>query len=282
MDSLRAFCRALHGADIGANEGQKRDLGKGWSDVWSPSPCKQSQQTRGNPFLVPKPILFCIFVTMNFQNPNFTPAMASARIRTLWQNFEQSQAKDRAQLDRSVQLALEKTEAAWNKTPTNSRMSRIKHNAAKVGIAKAIKTTYFEKARAQWHEKLESYGLKADYWTDLTEDEKMRITNTLGADDESDEEVVVILPESSPPPIPHPTTTHSSFLQPLAPSFSTSSRATNLSSSSYALVNPSEFNSDEDDFEFEIPLSNPVVSVPFLTNVLEFYPFSGYFCRPDL
>lgn len=194
---------------------------------------------------------------MNFQNPSYTPAAANQRIRTLWQKFEQSQAKDRSQLDTTIKTALEKAEAEWNNRPNSSRINRIQRNAAKAQIAKKIKAPYFDKARAKWHGMLEPLGLKPDYWTDLTEDEKRRITNTLGAEDESDEDAVV--PELTPAPIVQPTQqTH--FFQPLAPSFSTSSRATNLSSSSYAFVNPSEFNSEEEDFEFEIPLSNPVVS----------------------
>ena len=194
---------------------------------------------------------------MNFQNPTLTPATASAQVRTLWRHFEQSQVKDRAQLDIAVQTALDKAEAAWNKSPITGRMSRIQHNATKVRLARAIKTSYFDKARAKWDEKLERAGLKVEYWTNLTEDEKRRITNTLGADEESDEEVVVVqeLPQAS---IPQPTQTP--YFQPLAHSFSTSSRTTNLSSSSYAFVNPSEFNSEDEDFEFETTFSNPVVS----------------------
>jgi hypothetical protein len=199
---------------------------------------------------------------MNFQNPSHIPAGASQRIRTLWKKFELLQAKDRAQLDTTVQAAIEKAEAEWNKFPNSNRISRIQRNATKAQIAKKIKAPYFDEARAKWHEMLEHFGLKSDYWTDLTDDEMRRITNTLCAEDESDEDAVV--PEL-PPPIVHPTQpsqpsqpTH--FFQPLAPSFSTSSRATNLSSSSYAFVNPSEFNSEEEDFEFEVPFSNPVVS----------------------
>ena len=204
---------------------------------------------------------------MNFQNPSYTPAAANQRIRTLWQKFEQSQAKDRAQLDITIKAALEKAEAEWNNNNNNTRtISRIQRNATKAQIAKKIKALYFEEARAKWHGKLEPFALKPDFWTDLTEDEKRRITNTLGAEDESDEDAVVSeLPPPPPPPSiivqKPPSQPSSHFFQPLAPSFSTSSRATNLSSSSYAFVNPSEFNSEEeDDFEFEIPSSNPVVS----------------------
>lgn len=217
---------------------------------------------------------------MNFQNPTFTPAAASQRIRILWQKFELSQAKDRAQLDLTIQAALEQAEAEWNKSPINIRISKIQRNATKVKIAKRIKGPYFDAARAKWHGMLEPLGLKPDYWTDLTEDEKRRITNTLGAEDESDEDAVV--PELPPAPVVQPPQSH--FFQPLAPSFSTSSRATNLSSSSYALVNPSEFNSEEEDFEYEIPISNPVVSFSLSLsashiNVLNFkISFSGYVC----
>ena len=190
---------------------------------------------------------------MNFLNPSYTPATVSQRIRILWQKFEHSQTKDRAQLDTTIQAALERAEAEWNKFPNSNRISRIQRNATKAQIAKKIKAPYFDEARAKWLGMLESFGLKPDYWTDLTEDEKRRITNTLGDEDESDEDAVV--PEL-PPPIVQPT----HFLPPVAPSFSTSSRATNLSSSSYAFVNPSEFNSEEEDFEYEVPFSNPVVS----------------------
>ena len=224
---------------------------------------------------------------MNFQNPPYTPAAASQRIRSLWRKFELSQTKDRAQLDSIVQAALEKADEEWFKSPINVRMSKIQRNANKAKIAKKIKAPYFDAARAKWHGMLEPLGLKPDYWTDLTEDEKRRITNALGAEDESDEDVVV--PELPPPPPPQPPIVQqpppqsSHFYQPLAPSFSTSSRATNLSSSSYAFVNPSEFNSEEEDFEFEIPFSNPVVSSPSLhlfVNVVKNFQhlFSGYLC----
>jgi hypothetical protein len=229
---------------------------------------------------------------MNFQTPTFTPAAASTRIRTLWRDFEASQAKDRSQLDKTIQTALEKAETEWNKVPNNDRMSRIRHNATKTRIIKTIKTPYFEQARAIWHQKLESLGLKAEHWTDLTNDEKRRITITLGADDESDDEPLVVseLPppvQPQPPPVVQQPTP-SPFFQPLAPSFSTSSRATNLSSSSYAFVNPSEFNSEDEDFEFEIPFSNPVVSFLFplspFVNIFEFFifPLSGYLCGLDI
>ena len=218
---------------------------------------------------------------MIFQNPSH----ASQRIRNLWQKFEQSQAKDRFQLDITVQTALAKAEAEWNKTPLPNRTSRIQRNATKAKIAKGIKAPYFDAARAKWLDMLEPYGLKPDYWTDMTEDEKRRITNTLGAEDESDEDVVV--PESQPPPAPvvvQPPQAY--FVQPIAPSFSTSSRATNLSSSSYAFVNPSEFNSEEEDFEYEFPFSNPVVSSLCLSSskntcFLNLF-FSGYVCGLDV
>ena len=209
---------------------------------------------------------------MNFQNPPYTPAAASQRIRILWQKFELLQAKDRHQLDLTVQAALKKVDDEWFKSPINVRMSKIQRNANKAKIAKKIKAPYFDAARAKWIEMLEQLGLKPDYWTDLTDDEKRRITNALGAEDESDDDVVVPELAAVPPPPPpaapvvqqQPSQSSSShFYQPLAPSFSTSSRATNLSSSSYAFVNPSEFNSEEEDFEFEIPFSNPVVSSSF-------------------
>lgn len=193
---------------------------------------------------------------MNYHNPAYTPAGANMRIRTLWRTFEQSQVKDRAQLDITIRVALEEAEAEWNKFPSTNRLSGIQRNATKAKIAKKIKVPYFDAARNKWNEMLEPLGLKSDYWTDLTEDEMRRITNILGAEDESDEDFVVA--EIPPAPIVQPTQSH--FFQPVAPSFSTSSRATNLSSSSYALVNPSEFNSEEEDFEYEIPFSNPVVS----------------------
>ena len=223
---------------------------------------------------------------MNFQNPPYTPAAASQRIRSLWRKFELSQTKDRAQLDSIVQAALEKADEEWFKSPINVRMSKIQRNANKAKIAKKIKAPYFDAARAKWHGMLEPLGLKPDYWTDLTEDEKRRITNALGAEDESDEDVVIPeLPTPPPPqpPIVQPPPQSSHFYQPLAPSFSTSSRATNLSSSSYAFVNPSEFNSEEEDFEFEIPFSNPVVSSSSLhlfVNVVKNFQhlFSGYLC----
>ena len=205
---------------------------------------------------------------MNFQNPPYTPAAASQRIRILWQKFELLQAKDRHQLDLTVQAALKKVDDEWFKSPINVRLSKIQRNANKAKIAKKIKAPYFDAARAKWIEMLEQLGLKPDYWTDLTDDEKRRITNALGAEDESDDDVVVPELAAAPPPPPpppvvqQPSQSSSHFYQPLAPSFSTSSRATNLSSSSYAFVNPSEFNSEEEDFEFEIPFSNPVVGFP--------------------
>ena len=121
---------------------------------------------------------------MNFQHPTLSPGMASTRVRILWRSFEQSQAKDRAQLDVTIRVALEKAEAEWKKAPPHDCISRIQHSVTKTSIVKTIKTCYFKKARAMWQEKLESVGLRADYWTDLTESEKRRIINILGADDE--------------------------------------------------------------------------------------------------
>ena len=42
---------------------------------------------------------------------------------------------------------------------------------------------------------LEPFGIKPDYWTDLTGDEKRHITNTLGAEDESDGDSDVVVPD---------------------------------------------------------------------------------------
>jgi hypothetical protein len=72
----------------------------------------------------------------------------------------------------------------------------------------------------------------------------------------------------------------------VALSFSASSDATNLVSSSYtsSSVNPSEFNSEDEDFEFEIPFSNPVVSssLHLTFKHLLILIFSSYILEPDV
>lgn len=189
---------------------------------------------------------------MNYQHP------LSARVKSLWRNFEQSQAKDRAQLNLTIQRALETADAAWNKSP--GRMSLSQQNEIKAKIVKSVKSPFFHKARAKWDDMLVKANLKVEYWQP-TDDDMRRIHNALGDDDETDEEDDPVVPQ-----VPH-AQTQSPSLQPVAPSFSTSSRTTNFSSSSYAIVNPSEFNSEEeDDLAFQVPY--PVVSFPFLSPLL--------------
>ncbi|KAF8157091.1 hypothetical protein B0H34DRAFT_486251 [Crassisporium funariophilum] len=184
-----------------------------------------------------------------FQNrPMASSSDPSARTRLLWRSFEQSLSRERSQMEGKVRVAQAKADQEYHKTSTHLRMPESAHKASKAIIAKGIKEAYFEKVRSQWQAKLLQAGLKPEQWSDMTPDEMRAVGETLGGvDDESDEDLVVVqeVPQALIPEQP-PT----SFFQPLAPSFSVSSRSTNLSSSSYAIINPSEFNSEDEDHDY--------------------------------
>ncbi|KDR72679.1 hypothetical protein GALMADRAFT_252862 [Galerina marginata CBS 339.88] len=180
---------------------------------------------------------------------------SSARVRQLWQAFERSFASSRTVMEHKVNATKAKAESEYTKTPAHLRMSSSQHEELKAQLVKKIREPYFDDVRAQWQSRLEKAGLFAEDWTDMSQDEMDAVATVLGAEveDQSDEDMVVVSPPQQPAPFPQPHSTP--FLQPVAPSISTSTRSSNVSTaSSYALVNPSEFHSEEEDDYFFHPV----------------------------
>ena len=182
------------------------------------------------------------------------PSSSSApnnRVRHLWPSFEKSTVKTRATMEHKVTAAKAKADADYWKKPPNQRVSPSQLDAIKAKLAKDIRQAYFEDVRSQWQSKLTAVGLRMEDWIDISEDEMDAVSKALGDyEDESDEEADVV-PEPPKVTPPNPTNYSTTFLQPVAPSLSTSTRSTNISSaSSYAFVNPSEFHSEDEDHFF--------------------------------
>ncbi|KAF8908609.1 hypothetical protein CPB84DRAFT_1744231 [Gymnopilus junonius] len=178
----------------------------------------------------------------------------SSRVRQLWRQFEHSLTGSRLVIDHKVNAAKAKADSEYTKTPSHLRMSASQHEETKTKLERQIKEPYFEGLRAQWHSKLEKAGLKAEDWADITPEEMEQVANTLGdgIEEESDEDMVVVGPTASGP---FPQAFSTPFFQPLAPSISTSTRSSNVSSaSSYALVDPKQFYSEDEDDYFWKPV----------------------------
>ena len=184
-----------------------------------------------------------------------TSASPSHRIRQLWKDFEKSLAGGRVAVEHKVNAARAKADSEYNKTPTHLRVSTKQHEEKKTQLEKQIKEPYFEGLRAQWQSRLLKNGLKLEDWTDITEDEMEHVANVLGdgIEEESDEDMVVV--GSSITAATLPPSFSAPFFQPVAPSISTSTRSSNVSSaSSYALVDPRQFHSEDEDDYFWKPV----------------------------
>jgi hypothetical protein len=116
--------------------------------------------------------------------------------------------------------------------------------------------------RRQWEVKLQEVGLRMESWTDMSNEEMASVLDVLGDPEDELDENVVATDRESPPNQTFSSASLASYAtppQPLAPALSSSTRSTNVSTaSSYALVDPSEFHSEEEDSGFFFP----VVSLP--------------------
>lgn len=163
---------------------------------------------------------------------------ASARVRTLWHSFVKSSSGRRRATEHKILAATENAD-----------------EEAKAGITKEIQGQHFRTLRSQWQNRLHEEGLNVAQWVDITREERAAVTNILGEFEVEDE---VAAPSPASPPIAQLNPT--SYTHPLAPSMSSSTRSTNISSaSSYALVSPSEFCSEDDQDEY----FNPLMVQPF-------------------
>ena len=160
---------------------------------------------------------------------------SSSRVRSLWQSFVKSSTGSRNATEHKIRAATAKAD-----------------EAAKAGIARDIQEKSFRTLRAQWQSLLLKESLTDADWSDITEAEKDAVTTILGELPDDDQDP---FPSSSsaspqmPPPNPIP------YPHPLAPSFSNSTRSTNISSaSSYAVVSPNELYSEDDGDLFMVSL----------------------------
>ena len=155
-----------------------------------------------------------------------------------------SVAKSRSLLEHKVDALIDKAENDYKKTSPERRPSIEYHNAHKERLAKDARDPHFKSVRRQWELKLQQLGLRMEDWTDISTDEIASVIHVLGN------------PEEDPAPPIHSFSLPSSYPTPLAPSLSSSTRSTNVSTaSSYALVDPSEFHSEEEeDSNFFFPV----------------------------
>ncbi|KAF9525417.1 hypothetical protein CPB83DRAFT_909174 [Crepidotus variabilis] len=197
---------------------------------------------------------------MSAQNRSFASSSSSSprdRIRQLWPVFEQSVSKSRSLVDHKVKAAVDKADKEYEKLPSSQQIPITQHYANKARIMKELQDPHFEKVRRQWEDQLKTNGLRMDDWADISAAEMTAVTDVLGdpEDEGSDDMVVVLEPTSiltsSAPSQPYSTLA----LQPIAPSLSSSTRSTNISTaSSYALVDPSAFNSEDEDGAYFVPI----------------------------
>jgi hypothetical protein len=181
------------------------------------------------------------------------------RIRRLWPDFRQSVLKSRTFLEHKVEASLDKAEKEYEKTPPERRRSIDQHSAHKARLAKEIRVPHFKSVRRQWELKLQEIRLRMDDWTDMSNDEIASVIDVLGNPEDEPDEGPVAANQQSPPNPNLSTASVASYAtsppQPLAPSLSSSTRSTNVSTaSSYAFVDPSEFHSEEEDSGFFFPV----------------------------
>ncbi|KAH9477630.1 hypothetical protein JR316_0009856 [Psilocybe cubensis] len=188
-------------------------------------------------------------------------ASSSDKVRKLWKDFERTIPNGRNVMEHKVSAALVKAEAEYQKMPDKSRVPNEQHEEMKTNLSKKIRQAYYDGVVAQWHTKLSQAGLKAEDWSDITPEEMETVAQALGGgiDAHSDEDMVVVHPAVNPVPQTPFLAAYATSLnqRPIAPSFSTSTRTSNVSTvstassaSSYAVVNPSEFHSEEEDDYF--------------------------------
>jgi hypothetical protein len=214
--------------------------------------------------------IFFFLSTMSSLNRAALPTssmLPSDRVRHLWPAFGQSASKNRSLIDHKVKAFLAQADKDYEKTLPHQRHSLQDHNAFKARRVKEIKEPHFEAIRRQWENKLTEFGLRMEDWTDISAEEMAAVISVLGDPEENGEERTVP-PRQSPPSIALPPSQAKSTasIQPVAPSLSSSTRSTNVSTaSSYALVDPSEFHSEDEDSGFFLPTVVRVLRRPCFT-----------------
>ncbi len=186
--------------------------------------------------------------------PQVSSSMSpSDRVRRLWLPFERSQRKSRSVIDHKVKALLDKADKDYGKAPLEGRLSPVQHSAFKARLAKQTLVPHFEHVRMQWEKILAESGLRAEDWIDMSAEEMTSVSNVLGnLEGDTDQNMVAVQP---PAPIlatqapPKTYATRSAQPVVIAPSLSSSTRSSNVSTaSSYALVDPSEFHSEDEDY----------------------------------
>ena len=170
---------------------------------------------------------------------------SSNPVRTLWQGFVKNSTGTRNATEHKIRAATAKAD-----------------EGARAGIAKDIQEKSFRSLRTQWQSQLDKAGLNDADWVDITEAEKEAVITILGEVEADDDDECPASSQMPPTAYPYP----------LAPSFSSSTRSTNISSaSSYAVVSPNELYSEDDGDPFMSPLmvpSNPFCLFPTRANFL--------------
>ena len=176
------------------------------------------------------------------------PTTPSARIRALWAAFEKTLPAAQRTTQHKTLAAHAATDRAYDKLPVNERPTAAQHAATKDAQALELEKAYYARAVKDWNARLTSAGLAAEMWTDITPEERTRVTNALGVEENSQD-------QRSPPA--------SLYVQ--APPLNSAARGANVSAASwhstassasgasYALVKPSEiYSEDEDDAYFVV------------------------------
>lgn len=173
------------------------------------------------------------------------------RIRRIWSEFEGWAAERRANLEREC----EKIDAKWRATPTWPR-AKENNDARRAKEIREAKDKYISSVRLEWQKRLDAHRLQDADWGLMTVAEIERVEVVLGGDlDDNAVSVVEKAVVAQPPP--EPQQSRSVLVPPQAaapaptpaPPLSSTARTNNSSASSYSLVHPSDFTTDDELYE---------------------------------
>ncbi|GLB39214.1 hypothetical protein LshimejAT787_0603760 [Lyophyllum shimeji] len=175
-----------------------------------------------------------------------SPPSAAKRVRLLWTDFEGWVDIQLKILDRRRDEIFKAQELKWKSVPTKTRAKQEEHDALKAKLLREAQDAHLSKVQLEWQARLAKANLRDEDWGEMTIQEVQTIEKVLGggADDEPPTPVVqnvVTQPQHLGIPVSNP-----------APPLSTAARAVNLSTSttsSYTLVSPNEFSTDDELYE---------------------------------
>lgn len=169
------------------------------------------------------------------------PTPPAQRVRTIWAEFEGWAEAQRKSMDRRRDEITKAQDTKWKSLPSKTRAKQDEHDARKAKLLREASEDYLTKAREEWQKRLAKNNLRDEDWGEMTGLELQKIVKVLGEDADDDEPLQLVVQNV-------PTQPQHSIFNP-APPLSSTTRTSNLSastSSSYTLVNPNEFSTDDE------------------------------------